>query len=462
MHFNREFIKTSIPEALFHGVDFPPDASFVVDSRDIRPGDLFVALKGAHADGHDYIEEAVNKGAAGLIMKIDQKDRLRKLQAKVKEQLTIVLLPDVTKDIVTLASAWRAQFTYPVIGITGSVGKTTTKEMLAHIVSKSGKRCLASSGNQNTLIGVSLNILKMSSHHDVAIFEMGISKRGEMAGLASLVRPTTAIITAIGHSHMEGLGSINDIANEKRDIFKFFKEDSIGIVNGDQPLLTTISYTHPIIKFGCKMTNQIQARKIQVQGAQTHFILKLYKERFRLSIPTNHMGPILNGLAASAAAYVIGIPSSLIIEGLKTIDPVARRFERRPIKAHKGVLIDDSYNASPESMKAALLAFEKIEEKGQKIAVLGDMLELGVNAPFWHRQLGRFLRKVPSLQHVVLVGENVKWAQKTMPSYVTCQVVPNWKQALSALKDKLERECVILVKGSRAMELENLVYEITE
>ncbi len=462
MHFNREFIKTIVPEALFYGVDFPPDASLVVDSRDLRPGELFVALKGGRVDGHDFIEEAISKGAVGLIISLDQKDCLRKIQAKTKDTLTIVCLPNVAKDIVTLATAWRAKFTYPVIGITGSVGKTTTKEMLAHILRKSGKNCLASSGNQNTLLGVSLNILKMNDQHTIAIFEMGISKRGEMAELAQLVRPTTAIITAIGHSHMEGLGSINDIASEKRDIFKFFKEDSIGIVNGDQPLLTMISYTHPIIKFGCKMTNQIQARKIQVQGAQTHFILKLYRERFRVSMPTNHMGPILNGLAACSAAYVVGVSPSSIVEGLKTIDTVARRFERRPIKARKGVLIDDSYNASPESMKAALLAFEKIEEKGQKIAVLGDMLELGVNAPFWHRQLGRFLRKVPSLQHVVLVGENVKWAQKTMPSYVTCQVVPNWKQALSCLKDKLERECVILVKGSRAMELENLVYEITE
>lgn len=462
MHFNREFIKAIVPEALFHGLDFPSNISFGVDSRSINPGEIFVALAGAHINGHEFINEAVQKGAAGLMIRIDQQDRLRKLEKGVEKGLAIVCVPDVAQSLERLAAAWRAQFKYPVIGITGSVGKTSTKEILAHIVQRSGKKCLSSSGNQNTALGAALNILKMRADHDVAIFEMGISKRGEMAVIASLVKPTSAIITAIGHSHMEGLGSINDIASEKRDIFKYFKEDSIGIVNGDQPLLTTISYTHPVIKFGCKMTNQVQARKIQVQGAHTHFMLKLYRERVRLSMPTNHMGPVLNGLAAAAAAHVMGISSALIIEGLKTVVPVSRRFERRLIKSQKGLLIDDSYNASPESMKAALLAFEKLEEKGQKIAVLGDMLELGVNAPFWHRQLGRFLRKVPSLQHVVLVGENVKWAQKTMPSYVTCEVVPTWKHALTSLRNKLDRECVILVKGSLALELDNLVREIAE
>ena len=177
---------------------------------------------------------------------------------------------------------------------------------------------------------------------------------------------------------------------------------------------------------------------------------------------TNQMGPVMNGLAASAAAHVIGIPSEIIVEGLQAHSPVASRFERRVIKAKKGVLIDDCYNASPESMKAALLAFEKLEEKGQKIAVLGDMLELGVNAPFWHRQLGRFLRKVPSLQHVVLVGENVRWAQKTMPTYVTSEVVSTWKQALSCLATRLDRECVVLVKGSNSLGLDNIVREVTE
>jgi UDP-N-acetylmuramoyl-tripeptide--D-alanyl-D-alanine ligase len=459
MHFSREFIKKVIPEALFYGSEFPEEVLFSIDSRTFNKGEIFVALKGSRVDGHEFIPDVVTKGAAGLF--VDQ-HHIEKAEQLRREGLAIAVVPDTRKALLALASAWRAQFSYPVIGITGSVGKTTTKEMLAHAMRVAGKRCLASHSNQNTALGSALNILKMRPDYDVAIFEMGINKRGEMARMAEMIRPTTAIITAIGHSHMEGLGSINDIAAEKRDIFKYFKSDSVGIINGDQPLLATIAYTHPIIKFGYKMTNQIQARKIQTQGCQTHFMLKLYRNRYRITMPTNHSGPVLSGLAVAAASYVLGINAELIIQALQYPVFVQGRFERRSIKNKKGILIDDCYNASPESMKAALLAFEKLEEKGQKIAVLGDMLELGVNAPFWHRQLGRFLRKVPSLNHVVLVGESIKWAQKTMPPYITCDVAPTWKEAVACLTSKLDRESVVLIKGSNSLGLTNIVQEMAE
>lgn len=462
MRFNREFIKTVLPEALFFGADFPQEVSFTVDSRALAQGDVFIALKGAKADGHDFVVEAVKNGAAGLIINNSQQECLQKLGKEVKDKLAIAVVPDTYAALLALASGWRKQFNYPVVGITGSVGKTSTKELLVHIMKLAGKKCLSSVGNKNWVVPLALAALKMRPDHDVAVFEMGISRRGEMARMAELIRPTTAIITTIGHSHMEGLGSISDIASEKRDIFKYFKEDSIGIINGDQPLLATIAYTHPIIKFGCKMTNQLQARKIQAHGAQTHLVFKLYRERFKITMPTNHSGPVMNGLAAAAAAHVIGISSDIIVKGLQTYAPMEGRFLKRTIKAQKGVLIDDCYNASPESMKAALLAFEKLEEKGQKIAVLGDMLELGVNAPFWHRQLGRFLRKVPSVHHVVFVGDNVKWAQKTMPAYVTCDIVPNWQAAVECLEKRLDKEAVVLVKGSRSIGLDNLVREVAE
>ncbi len=462
MRFNREFVKAVIPEALFFGVEFPQEVSFTVDSRALARGEIFTALKGSQADGHNFIEDAVKKGAAGLIINQSSQECLQKISQESKNKLAIAVVPDAYAGLLALAEAWRALYDRPVIGITGSVGKTSTKELLAHILKLAGKNCLSSHGNQNTALGGALNILKLRPSHDVAVFEMGISRRGEMAKMAQMIKPTTALITTIGHSHMEGLGAIGDIAAEKRDIFKCFKEDSIGIVNGDQPFLSSIAYTHPIIKFGCKMTNQLQARKIQVRGAETHFILKLYRERFRIVMPTNHIGPVMNGLAAAAAAHIISISSDIIIKGLQTYAPIQSRFERRSIKAKKGVLIDDCYNASPESMKAALLAFEKLEDKGQKIAVLGDMLELGVNSPFWHRQLGRFLRKVPSLNHVVLVGENVKWAQKTLPAYVTYDIVPNWKSAIECLSKKLDKESVVLVKGSNSIGLDNLVTEVAE
>src|SRR5690606_28378310 len=155
-----------------------------------------------------------------------------------------IAVPDTLQGLIRLAMAWRDQFSYPVIGITGSVGKTSTKEMIVNICKKANINYVASHGNQNTKIGLALNILRMREKHNVALFEVGISKRGEMVQLARMMKPTSAVITSIGHSHMEGLGSLSDIALEKRSIFHCFTEESIGIINGDIPMLSDIGYTH--------------------------------------------------------------------------------------------------------------------------------------------------------------------------------------------------------------------------
>lgn len=462
MRFDQHFFKAVIPDAIFLGADVPNEYSFSVDSRQVKKGEIFVALKGNHVDGHDFVKDAIARGAAGLIINKERQEILKNIDAKVLKNLFVALVPNVRDSLIKLATVWRSKFNYPVIGITGSIGKTSTKEMLSNILQLNGKKFIASHGNQNTALGISLNILRMNSSHEVAIFEMGVSKRGEMALMAEIVQPTTAIITSIGHSHMEGLGSLADIANEKRDIFKFFKEDNIGIIHGDQPILASIAYTHPIVKFGCKTTNQVQGRKIQTNNAHTHFMLKLYKDRYKITLDTNHSGRVTNALAAAAAAYLLNIPAQTIVQGIQMQLNIAGRFEQAKLKGAKGLLINDCYNASPESMKAALLAFEKVESKGQKIAVLGDMLELGVNSPFWHRQLGRFLRKVPSLHHLVLVGDLVKWTKATVPVGITYEHVPNWEVAAECLKKRLDKEAVILVKGSRAVGLSNLVGQIAE
>lgn len=462
MCLDQAFIRMYVPQAQFLGKEFPVNAYFAVDSRLVQRGDVFIALSGNRVDGHDFIVDAVERGAAGIMISHHRQDCLRALSEAQRRSITIVIVHDPKEALITLARAWRTQFSCAVVGITGSIGKTSTKEIITNILRCAGKRFIAAYGNQNTLIGISLNILKMRPEHEVAIFEMGINKRGEMAVMAELVRPTTAIITTIGHSHMEGLGSLTDIATEKRDIFKYFNEDNIGIINGDQPVLATIAYPHPIIKFGCKTTNQIQARKIQVAVSTIQFNVKIYHDKYRVTLPTNHVGRVFNVLAAIAVCFHVGIDPKYILEGVQEPVSINGRFEMRKIGQHQGTIINDCYNASPESMKAALLAFEKIEAQGPKLAVLGDMLELGVTWRFWHRQLGRFLRKVPSLQHVILVGENVKWTQKTVPINISVDVVPNWQEAITKLNNYLQPGCSVLVKGSRGIGLNNLVEAIAE
>lgn len=461
MQLNQEFIKKTVPGISFLYAKLPKLFSFAIDSRTLKEGEIFVALKGKQVDGHDFIEEALQKGAGGLFIAQEKKALLDKLDQNLLKTKLIMLSSDPYNALIDLAREWRKQFDYPVIGITGSVGKTSTKEIIHTILEEYKMPHVRSSGNQNTLLGVSLNILRMTSEHKAAILEVGINKRGEMAKIAELVKPTAAVITNVGHCHMEGLGSIIDIASEKRQIFKFFKEDSIGIVNGDNPLLANVAYTHPVIKFGSKTTNQVQARKINLEGNVTKFVLKLYGQKYQITLKKNHSGIVFNTLAATAVAYFLKVPVSTIVQAIEKQVVITGRFVERPLKTGNGFLIDDCYNANPESVKAALLAFEHINTKAQKIAVLGDMLELGVNSPFWHRQIGRFLRKAPSLRKVVLVGSLVQWTKKTIPVGVAVVHVQSWQEAQTYLHQELEKESAVLVKGSLGMKLKNLVNELT-
>ena len=462
IQFDAQFVKQAVPDVHIERNNFPADVQFSIDSRTLRAGDIFIALPGVHVDGHTFVSQALKQGAAGIIIETAKKDILQKIDAKLLEKKLVLLVPDAMQALIQLAVAWRSKFNIPVIAITGSVGKTSTKEMLANILTLNGNTFLVSQGNQNTKIGVSLNILKMRPEHQMAILEVGISKRGEMAELSKLLRPTTALITTVGHAHMEGLGSLTDIALEKRDVFKSFTEQSIGIINGDLPILANVAYSHPVIKFGSKTTNQIQARKIRLTSTQASFVMKIYKEKHQVILNKPHAGIVFNALAATAAAQLLGVSHKVIVQGVQIPLAINGRFEQCPLPEQRGVIINDCYNANPESMKAALLAFQNIQTSAQKIAVLGDMLELGVNSPFWHRQLGRFLRKVPSLRQVILVGDMVKWTKKTAPVGVYIEMVPDWASAVAILENRLDKESLVLVKGSQGMGLRNLVTAFTQ
>ena len=462
MRFDEHFLRGALSDVTVIKNVFPDDATFCIDTRTLQPGDIFVALQGAQTDGHNFIAEALKKGAAGLLISAEKRNFLNTLDAQLIEGKLVVSVGDVLESLVKLAHCWRNQFEFPIVAITGSVGKTSTKQIIANVLELNGGDFFVSQGNQNTRIGLALNMLRLRRHHTVGIFEVGISKRGEMAKLVDLLRPTTALITGVGHSHMEGLGSLSDIALEKRDVFKFFKEDSIGIINGDQPILAGVGYVHPVIKFGSKTTNQIQARKINIENDKVSFVMKIYKEKYTVQLDHVHAGTVFNVLAAASVAYYLGISNDVIMKGIQEPAHVESRFERREMKNNRGLMINDSYNANPESMKAALLAFEKMETHAQKVAVLGDMLELGVNSPFWHRQLGRFLRKVPSLKEVILVGNMVEWTKKTIPLGVRAEIVPTWEEAVQKLESKLSDENVVLVKGSNGVKLQNLVHHFSK
>lgn len=461
MRFDEYFLQATLTDSEIIQRTFPDEASFSVDTRSLEPGDIFIALIGAAQDGHAYIVDALSKGAAGIIIAHKKKTILHQIDPSLLHKKLVIAVADTFHALIRMAMAWRDQFSCPVIGITGSVGKTSTKEMIGAILNHARVSHLISRGNQNTRIGLALNMLRMRSHHKAAIFEMGISKEGEMAELARILRPTNAVITMIGHSHMAGLGSLHDIALEKRDIFKYFTEEHIGIINGDVPLLTNTSYKHPVIKFGAKTINQIQARRIIV-GEHISFILKMYGKKYTINLPYAHEGMITNVLAAVAIAYLLRIDDQIIIEAIQQPIKIPGRFEKYELTKYQAAIIHDAYNANPESMKAALLAFDTLPAAGKKTVVLGDMLELGTTAAFWHRQLGRFLRKVTTLDHIILVGSMVEWTRKTIPIGVRVDHVANWQEALTLLKPTLDTGNLVLVKGSRGMHLDKLVLGIAQ
>lgn len=452
-----DFISKVLGGAYLHNGPFPLDSSFSVDSRTLKKGDIYVALQGNRVDGHDFIEQALDSGASGFIAsEYRQKELLQKF-GKQFENKHVLFVPDTLHALIELARSWRSQFNYPVVGITGSVGKTTTKQMVENILKLTDLNHLVSFGNQNSLIGISLNILKMRAHHQVAIFEVGISRSGVMKDLVALLRPTYALITKVGHSHTQGLGDIQSVAQQKRDIFSSLSQTDIGMINGDQQELSEIAYTHPVVRFGLKTTNQIQARKVVVEKNCISFTAKIYHEKYSVVLPSCNEGRVINALAAMTIGYMLKIPSEILIKGVEQPVNVPGRFQE--LKHSSGsVIINDAYNANPESVKNSLLSLNAYEPEKEKVVVLGDMLELGGESGFWHRQVGRFLHKVEQVYHVVLVGKEVKATLQALPIHIKATHFYTAQEAETFLKTMLlEKNRVFLCKGSNSIGLLKLV-----
>lgn len=456
MHINAAFISKILPQSFIQGF-FPHDANFSVDTRTLQQGDIFIALKGDHVDGHDFLDQAIEKGASGFMLSASEQTALMKKYKKEFNNKAVLFVPDTMQALIQLAHAWRSQFSYPVVAITGSVGKTTTKEMVRNILKQTDLKHIVSSGNQNTLIGVSINILKMKPEHQVAVFELGIAQVASMKKLAALLRPTYAVITYVGHSHMQGLKTLATVVHEKREVFSTFTQSSIGIINGDQPELAKISYIHPVIRFGKKTTNQIQARKIVCKNNAISFIAKIYQKKYPVLLQTCSQVRVMNALAAISVGKLLQIPDEVLIQGIQEPVVVQGRFQVLPHESGS-VLIHDAYNSNPESVKASLQAFDQYKTSLKKIIVLGDMMELGEESIFWHRQMGRMICKLSNIFCVVLIGKHVEVTKKTLPIGVKSYSFENIEEAQNVLKNMLlEKDKICLFKASNSMRFDQLV-----
>lgn len=466
MKLSKDFLCSALLEVAFVGgerIDCQ-EVTVSLDSRTITSGEFFIALKGPSFDGHDFVADAFARGACGALV---SKDYDKKALEKIHPAPVLVVVPDTLQAFIDLAKAWRKQLTCPVVGISGSVGKTSTKEMIRSILEHAGVQAYVSFKNYNNIFGLCYNILCIPLSCQVAIIEVGINEIGEMTQLADILRPSIGLLTCVAHAHLAGLGdSVQTVAYEKRQLFAFFTPKDVGIICGDQQLLSDVHYSHPIARFGMKIRNQVQARKVVLNTHEsgkftTTFIMKWYGKKASVRLQGNHQGFINNALAASTVAYFLQVSFDALIKGLEAYAGVENRFEMKPLKDNKGMLFDDCYNANPESMKAAIIAFSQFKSVGPKIAVLGDMLELGKKEAYWHRQIGRVISKSSNLDKLILVGDRARMIGRTSPMHMPVEFVQNWQEAQLKLEHMLNgTDALVLVKASHGMELAKMVQQV--
>ena len=420
-----------------------------IDSRKIEKGNLFVPFKGEHTDGHVYVEQALKNGAAVALW---QKD-----VPNPPENVELLIVDDTLAALQKIASSYLQEVNPKVIGITGSNGKTTTKDITDALLSTKYK-VHKTSGNYNNHLGLPLTILGMDEDTEIAVLEMGMSSRGEIELLSNLAKPDVAIITNIGESHLLDLGSREEIAAAKLEIMAGLKEDGMLIFHGDEPLLKDqlINNGNRMVSFGRDHSNTIYPLEIQMDESQTVFLTNLYPEKLTLPILGNHN--VMNAMAAILTAKEFGIDFDSIQQGLLDLKVTNMRMEL--INGNNGVkVINDAYNASPTSMNAAIQLVGELKGFNHKYLVLGDMLELGKDEVTFHQEIGAAIpvNQIAGLFTYGELGEQIAEGAKRVLNAEQIFSFKEKKQLIDKLKELVSENDLVLVKASRGMKLEEVV-----
>lgn len=436
----------------------PQIAGVVTDSRKVERDFLYVAIPGERVDGHDFIEEAIAKGAA-LVFSQCEKDREKE----------VVLVEDTVQALGDLAKFYLEQFDLLKIAVTGSCGKTTTKDMIYYALC-GGWQTHRSEGNHNNEIGLPLSVMQMPSEAEVAIFEMGMYTFGEIDALAKIVRPNIAVITNIGTCHIEHLGTRENIFKAKMEIAGYLEEKDTLIVNGDDEYLKNLISENPLfrlITYGLEDSNDVQAYDIETRGEKSFFRIRLKEgvlsgaEDIVFELPAIGIHNIQNALAAVACGMLSGLSQEVIAKGLRQFRPSAMRMD---IREKNGVtFINDAYNASPESMRAVIDSMALYGE-GRKIAVLGDMLELGEMSRRQHEQIGRLVAE--KFDAAIFVGQQMCYAYQAalvqgMKEKSLFHCLENAKAA-EVLRQFLQTGDTVLLKGSRGMHIDEIADQLID
>ncbi len=414
------------------------------DTRAVGLGQLFVALRGERFDAHDFLEQAVAAGAAALLVAD---------AAKAPAGVPTIVVDDTRIALGRLAAAWRTRFNLPVIAVTGSNGKTTTKEMIASILKAHfGDAVLATRGNFNNDIGLPLTLLGLNETHRAAVIEMGMNHPGEIAYLAPLGAPTVAVVTNAQRAHLEGMGDLEEVAREKGGIFSGLSADGIAVINADDPYAATwrgMAGDRRVCSFGIAHAADVQA-DIRQHGLETLLALRAPQgtAAFRLSVPGAHN--VRNALAAAAACLAAGIPLAAVVAGLERFSGVKGRLQVRAGRAG-AVILDDTYNANPDSVRAGIDVLAATI--GRKLLVLGDMGEIGEASGQYHDEIGGYA-KSQGVDRLFALGDAAQQAARNFGE--GARHFCNVEKLIAAVDKELGPETTVLVKGSRFMKMERV------
>ena len=426
------------------------------DTRSLEPGDCFVPLAGETHDGHDFIPDAVAKNVGAVVLS------RRNIESIIPRDMALIRVADTLYALGELAGYQRKQHTIPVIGITGSNGKTSTKEMIAAILGVEHD-VHKNAGNFNNLIGVPLTLLSLEAHHQAAVIEMGINVFGEMERLVEITNPTAGLVTNIHPAHLQGLESQERILEEKGKLLTCLAADDLAVINLDDERLRsfakrlrarTVTYSH------ADATAQIRlAGRVETERGVSTFPMALGSEIVPIRLAVLGAHQVQNALAAAALAYGLGESTENIVEGLSRHRPVHQRMEMHELR-DGAVLVDDTYNANPMSMIAAARAVMEASRGRPVILVLGEMREMGADGPRLHWEVGRQIGKMKATRLLTLGGLAAELNRGAIESGMpeeACNHASDHNEIVELLRGLKINDSWILVKGSRGMTMERVV-----
>ena len=433
------------------------------DTRSLQPGDLFVALRGERFDAHDFLAQARTQGAVAALCDADAADRL------VAAGLPGLLVPDTRLALAALASGWRAQFKLPLIAVTGSNGKTTVTQMIAAILRAwKPQAYLATQGNLNNDIGVPLTLLRLRAAHEVAVLELGMNHPGEIAVLAALTRPTVALVTNAQREHLEFMATVDAVAQENGSVIAALPADGVAVFPAQDaysPLWAGLAGARPVLRFDSDPANAAaDVRCTDATWSGTAWQVAAQTPagplQYRLHIAGRHN--VTNSLAAVACACAAGVPLAAIAQGLAAFEPVKGRSRARllSVAGHPVTLVDDSYNANPDSVQAAIEVLAALP--GPRLLVLGDMGEVGDQGPLFHAQAGE-LAQALGIEQVFTLGTLARHSAASASAIGSASRSRHFDDMAAlqaAVLAELPQLGSLLVKGARFMAMERLLAAI--